>query len=74
MSLQDYVSALKLPTQAANQARDIIADHDFSSARAHLVPSVPGYHTGLATAVSFLGGQLACRQENGACTMPCLVL
>ena len=21
-------------------------EHDFSSARAHLIPSVPGYHTG----------------------------
>ena len=49
-SLADYVDALKLPLQAAKHARQVIADHDLSSARAHLIPSVPGYHTGLATA------------------------
>ena len=45
-ALTDYVHALRLPLQAAKQARATIAEHDFSSARAHLIASVPGYHTG----------------------------
>ena len=44
--LTDYVRALRLPLQAAKQALAILAQHDFSSARAHLIASVPGYHTG----------------------------
>ena len=47
-ALTDYVNALRLPLQDAKQARAIIAEHNFSSARAHLIASVPGYHTGTA--------------------------
>ena len=57
--------ALKLPAHAATHARDIIAHHDFSSARAHLVPSIPGYHTGPATAVPFQADQVAYSQNSG---------
>ena len=64
-SLGDYVCALKLPAQAAKHTRDIIAAHDFSSARAHLVPSIPGYHTGPAAAVALQPDQLACSQKSG---------
>ena len=55
------MSALKLPAGAAEHARAIIAGHDFSSARAHLIPSVPGYHTGVSLRADQLAyGQLDC--------------
>ena len=63
-SLGDYVNALKLPAQAATRARGIIADHDFSSARAHLVPSVPGYHTGNASSVPLFRHRFAGVQDT----------
>lgn len=33
-------------TQMAGRMRDLVARHDLSSARAHLVASVPGRHSG----------------------------
>ena len=48
-ALADYLAALRLPAQAAEHARALVREHDFSSARAHLIPSVPGYHTGGAS-------------------------
>lgn len=45
-TLSDYIAALKLPAREAQHAQQVIAQHDFSSARAHLIPSVPGYHQG----------------------------
>ncbi|KAK9915663.1 hypothetical protein WJX75_002388 [Coccomyxa subellipsoidea] len=47
-TLSDYIAALKLPAREAQHAQQVIAQHDFSSARAHLIPSVPGYHQGAA--------------------------
>jgi len=46
--LQQYVTSLGLPPPLTRQTHNIIALHDFSSARAHLVASVPGYHKGSA--------------------------
>jgi tyrosyl-DNA phosphodiesterase-1 len=39
--LLEYIAALKLPSQQATKVANIIKLHDFSSARAHLVASVP---------------------------------
>ncbi|EIE25781.1 tyrosyl-DNA phosphodiesterase [Coccomyxa subellipsoidea C-169] len=47
-TLSDYIAALRLPAREAQHAQQVIAQHDFSSARAHLIPSVPGYHQGAA--------------------------
>ncbi|BDA43991.1 Tyrosyl-DNA phosphodiesterase 1 [Coccomyxa sp. Obi] len=47
-TLTDYIAALKLPVREAQHAQQVIAQHDFSSARCHLIPSVPGYHQGAA--------------------------
>eukprot|EP00884_Botryococcus_braunii_P012229 jgi/Botrbrau1/21006/Bobra.0144s0022.1 len=44
--LLEYINAMRLPYQSAREARDLIARHDFSSARATLVGSVPGPHKG----------------------------
>ena len=44
--LAAYVVALELDEQASWQAEELLASHDFSSARAALVPSVPGKHAG----------------------------
>ena len=47
VDLQQYVAALGLPPALAQQARAVIALHDFSAARAHLIASVPaqaGHH------------------------------
>lgn len=35
-----------MPAAVAATARQLVTAHDFSAARAHLVASVPGYHTG----------------------------
>lgn len=45
-SLALYIEQLRLPAAAARTARELMQQHDFSPARAHLVASVPGYHTG----------------------------
>eukprot|EP00877_Chromochloris_zofingiensis_P000105 jgi/Chrzof1/10095/Cz04g26260.t1 len=44
--LADYLSALKLPSATSRQLQQIVARHDFSSARVQLLASVPGYHSG----------------------------
>ena len=44
--LAAYMLALKLDKVASKYAQDMLKDHDFSSARAALVPSLPGAHTG----------------------------
>ena len=49
--LAAYVVALELDEQASWQAEELLAGHDFSSARAALVPSIPGKHTGALTEV-----------------------
>ena len=51
-SLADYLAALKLPGPAGRHALKLCRDHDFSSARVHLLPSVPGYHQGASEPVS----------------------
>ncbi len=49
-TLTDYIAALRLPVREAQHAQQVIAQHDFSSARCHLIPSVPGYHQGAVLA------------------------
>jgi hypothetical protein len=49
-SLKDYVAALNLPAKEAQHAQQLIDQHDFSSARVHLIPSVPGIHKGTSHA------------------------
>ena len=44
--LATYVAALELPEMAAKHAEDLLKAHDFSSARAALIISTPGTHTG----------------------------
>ena len=46
VSLADYMARLQLPPAQAAHVQALIRRHDFSSARAHLVPSVPGWHKG----------------------------
>ena len=53
-SLADYLTSLRLPAGAAQHMLQLCRAHDFSSARAHLVPSCPGYHAG-DRSVRFLG-------------------
>ena len=45
-ALSRYVAALRLPNLAALEMQRIINVHDFAAARAALVTSVPGRHTG----------------------------
>ena len=45
-SLQDYLKRLFLPGGAAGHAQQLCELHDFSSARGHLIPSIPGPHSG----------------------------
>ena len=45
-SLAHYMAKLQLPLYQADYVQELIKEHDFSSARAHLVPSVPGEHSG----------------------------
>ncbi|KAK9811236.1 hypothetical protein WJX72_000407 [[Myrmecia] bisecta] len=45
-ALADYLRALELPEASEQHALALCASHDFSSARAHLVPSIPGEHGG----------------------------
>ncbi len=51
--LADYLKALRLPQAAAQKAEALCKQHDFSSARVHLIISRPGYHSGgfLSTAL-----------------------
>lgn len=44
--LEHYTRALQLPQAKLQTALQHLADIDFSSARAHLVTSVPGKHAG----------------------------
>ncbi|GAX84131.1 hypothetical protein CEUSTIGMA_g11554.t1 [Chlamydomonas eustigma] len=46
LALERYLSKLKLPGKLFERVRSVLQGHDFSSARAHLVPSVPGYFVG----------------------------
>ncbi|KAL4425897.1 hypothetical protein ABPG75_009913 [Micractinium tetrahymenae] len=46
--LAAYVAVLRLPPAVAREALQLVARHDFSAARGHLVASVPGRHTGAA--------------------------
>ena len=47
LDLERYLNALKLQPLALRQQLTIMSQlHDFSSARAHLVMSVPGWHEG----------------------------
>ena len=48
-SLQDYLRTLHLPAAEAKHAQRLCKLHDFSSARAHLIPSVPGWHEGASS-------------------------
>eukprot|EP00798_Chlamydomonas_sp_ICE-L_P020433 gene20433-27221_t len=43
--LAAYSWSLHLPSAAAEKLQQLTWEHDFSSARAYLVPSTPGYHT-----------------------------
>ena len=45
-SLRRYLSALALPGAHAAPLAALVRSHDYSSARGHLIPSVPGYHKG----------------------------
>ena len=45
-ALADYLAKLRLPPADAAYAAALVARHDFSSARAALLPSVPGSHSG----------------------------
>lgn len=44
--LADYLKALRLPQASAQKAAALCKQHDFSSARVHLIISCPGYHSG----------------------------
>lgn len=44
--LSQYLEQLRLPPSAARAAQSALTRHDFSHARARLVASVPGYHSG----------------------------
>ena len=44
--LADYLAQLHLPQPAADEAQALVRRHDFSAARAALVASVPGHHSG----------------------------
>ncbi|KAL3157421.1 hypothetical protein ABBQ32_011893 [Trebouxia sp. C0010 RCD-2024] len=46
--LVDYLRALRLPAASAQKAEALCSQHDFSSARVHLIISRPGYHSGPA--------------------------
>lgn len=46
--LEDYVRALRLPHRGAAPLLEVLRHADFCCARAHLVPSKPGYHSGEA--------------------------
>ncbi|KAL0031162.1 hypothetical protein WJX77_006853 [Trebouxia sp. C0004] len=46
--LADYLKALRLPQAPAQKAEALCKQHDFSSARVHLIISRPGYHSGPA--------------------------
>ncbi|KAL3159457.1 hypothetical protein ABBQ38_009882 [Trebouxia sp. C0009 RCD-2024] len=46
--LVDYLRALRLPAESAQKAEALCSQHDFSSARVHLIISRPGYHSGPA--------------------------
>ena len=61
-ALRDYLAALRLPAADAARAFALVDGHDFSSARAALLPSVPGRHQG------------ACRKphSDGVCRAPAL--
>ena len=45
-SLCRYLSALALPGAHAAPLAALVRSHDYSAARGHLIPSVPGYHRG----------------------------
>lgn len=45
-ALRDYLAALRLPPADAAHVSALVNCHDFSSARAALLPSVPGCHCG----------------------------
>ena len=49
--LADYLKALRLPVASAEKAQALCRLHDFSSARAHLIISRPGYHSGPSTCI-----------------------
>ncbi len=57
--LADYLKALRLPQAPAQKAEALCAQHDFSSARAHLIISRPGYHSGT---FAFPWFDLSCHQ------------
>ena len=44
--LADYFKAIALPGACGAELQQLLAAHDFSSARVALLPSVPGYHSG----------------------------
>ena len=44
--LATYIAALKLPEEAARHAQDLLRGHDFASARAAMMTSIPGGYTG----------------------------
>lgn len=46
MRLIQYLRSLKLPAQERDHVIDLCKTHDFSSARARLICSWPGYHQG----------------------------
>ncbi|KAL6755664.1 hypothetical protein V8C86DRAFT_204300 [Haematococcus lacustris] len=49
-SLTDYLAAMQLPLPWRYRVAKVVAQADMSSARAFLVPSVPGRHSGAALA------------------------
>jgi len=60
--LADYLKALRLPQAAAQKAEALCKQHDFSSARVHLIISRPGYHSG-----GFLPTVLTCFVTKQTC-------
>ena len=44
LDLLRYVERLKLPPEVMSRVKAVLTGHDFSSARAYLIASVPGYH------------------------------
>lgn len=57
--LVDYLRALRLPAASAQKAEALCSQHDFSSARVHLIISRPGYHSGAALGCSWIWGGAA---------------
>ena len=72
--LGDYLKALRLPTPSADKAQALCRQHDFSSARVHIIISCPGYHSGTAPGMMLTAGVLpgAPPLQGACCQVPWL--